>query len=251
MASFLDKKLINELERKIKINFKDKLLLQRALTHKSFSNENTDLALRDNERLEFLGDSVLSIIISSYIFDNFPDYPEGELAKMRSVIVSEPSLAAVARNINLGKYILLGKGEDLSGGRNRNSILADTIEALIGAIYLDKGIIIAGNFIIKHFKDKIEKVEKGEYIQDYKTILQEYIQKDSIAGPVYHVVREDGPDHHKLFTVQVRHREQLLGIGKGYSKKEAEQNAAKEALEGFKKISKDFKKSRIKKLRRV
>lgn len=110
MASLLDKKLINELERKIKINFKDKLLLQRALTHKSFSNENTDLALRDNERLEFLGDSVLSIIISSYIFDNFPDYPEGELAKMRSVIVSEPSLAAVARNINLGKYILLGKG---------------------------------------------------------------------------------------------------------------------------------------------
>lgn len=109
MASLLDKKLINELERKIKINFKDKLLLQRALTHKSFSNENTDLALRDNERLEFLGDSVLSIIISSYIFDNFPDYPEG-IGKMRSVIVSEPSLAAVARNINLGKYILLGKG---------------------------------------------------------------------------------------------------------------------------------------------
>ncbi|NLJ83629.1 MAG: ribonuclease III, partial [Halanaerobiaceae bacterium] len=137
MALLLDKELVRELEKKIEINFNDRLLLQRALTHKSFSNENTDLNLRNNERLEFLGDSVLSIVISSYIFEYFPDYPEGELAKMRSVIVSEPSLADLARKINLGKYILLGRGEDLSGGRDRNSILADTMEALIAAIYLD------------------------------------------------------------------------------------------------------------------
>ncbi|MFI5358852.1 MAG: ribonuclease III [Halanaerobiales bacterium] len=233
MALLLDEKLIQELEREIEIEFHDKLLLQRALTHKSFSNENTNLALRNNERLEFLGDSVLSIVISSYIFQNFPDYPEGELAKMRSVIVSEPSLADVARNINLGKYILLGRGEDLSGGRDRNSILADTMEAIIAAIYLDKGIEQARCFIIKHFKEKIEKVEKGEYIQDYKTILQEIIQKESLTGPVYDVIREDGPDHNKLFTVQVKHQGRLLGIGKGYSKKEAEQNAARVALESL------------------
>lgn len=233
MALLLDKELVRELEKKIEINFNDRLLLQRALTHKSFSNENTDLNLRNNERLEFLGDSVLSIVISSYIFEYFPDYPEGELAKMRSVIVSEPSLADLARKINLGKYILLGRGEDLSGGRDRNSILADTMEALIAAIYLDKGIEEARNFIIKYFKDKIDKVERGEYIKDYKTILQEIIQKKSLTGPVYDVIREDGPDHNKLFTVQVKHKDRLLGIGKGYSKKEAEQNAAKAALENL------------------
>lgn len=231
MVSLFDEKLIMGLEKKIRIKFKDRVILQRAMTHKSFSNENSSLALRDNERLEFLGDSVLSIIISTYIFDHFPDYPEGELAKMRSVIVSEPSLAFVARKLNLGKYILLGKGEELSGGRNRNSILADTMEALIAAIYLDKGIEEAGRFIIEQFEENIIKVEKGDYIQDYKTILQEIIQKDSINGPVYIVISEEGPDHNKLFTVQVKHEDQVLGTGKGYSKKEAEQNAAKAALE--------------------
>ncbi|MFP4015612.1 MAG: ribonuclease III [Halanaerobiales bacterium] len=230
MVSLYDKKLIRELENVIDLNFNDKLLLQRAITHKSFSNENTDLALRDNERLEFLGDSVLSIIISTYIFDHFPDYPEGELAKMRSVIVSEPILALKAREMKLGNYILLGKGEALSGGRKRDSILADAMEALIGSVYLDMGINKAKQFVISIFEEIIKDVEQGNYIQDYKTMLQELIQKDSINRPLYMVIKEEGPDHNKVFTVEVRHNDRVLGIGKGSSKKEAEQNAARLAL---------------------
>ncbi|MFW5981708.1 MAG: ribonuclease III [Halanaerobiaceae bacterium] len=223
--------LIIELQKKIDLEFNDKKLLQRAFTHKSFSNENIELNLRDNERLEFLGDSVLSVVISTYIFDHFPDYPEGELAKMRSVIVSEPVLAIKARSLNLGRYLLLGKGEELSGGRERESILADVVEALIAAIYLDMGIEIAQQFIIKLFEDIIIDVEQGNYIQDYKTILQEVIQKENLDRPLYLVVKEKGPDHNKIFTVEVRHKEKVLGKGIGSSKKEAEQNAAKLALE--------------------
>ncbi|NLM97049.1 MAG: ribonuclease III [Halanaerobiaceae bacterium] len=231
MVSLCTEKLLQELEKKINIEFSDKKILQRALTHKSFSNENSNLKLRDNERLEFLGDSVLSIVISTYIFDNFPDYPEGELAKMRSVIVSEPILAKIAREINLGKYLLLGRGEELSGGRNRDSILSDAMEALIAAIYLEKGIDKAREFIISLFEENIKEVEKGKYIHDYKTILQELIQKKSTDRPVYVVIDEKGPDHNKEFTVEVRHGDRKLGTGSGNSKKEAEQNAARVALE--------------------
>lgn len=231
MDSFFNEKLIMNLEKNINITFKNKMLLQRSMTHKSFSNENSHLSLRDNERLEFLGDSVLSIVISTYIFDNFPDYPEGELAKMRSVIVSEPILALKAREINLGDYLLLGKGEDLSGGRKRESILADSMEAIIGAVYLDCGIKKAEEFIIDLFETIIKEVEQGKYIQDFKTVLQEVIQQESINRPTYFVVDEKGPDHNKTFKVEVRHNNITLGSGQGSSKKEAEQNAAKVALE--------------------
>lgn len=236
MASLYTEELVLELEKKINIQFSDKMILQRSLTHKSFSNENSNLNLRDNERLEFLGDSVLSIVISTYIFDHFPDYPEGELAKMRSVIVSEPILAMVAREINLGKYILLGRGEELSGGRKRDSILSDTMEALIAAIYLDMGIEKAKEFIISLFEENIKGVEKGKYIQDYKTILQETIQKNSINRPLYVVIEEKGPDHNKEFTVEVKHEDKKMGIGRGTSKKEAEQNAARAALKKIGKL---------------
>ncbi len=238
MVSLYDKQLILDIENKIELKFSDKMLLQRAITHKSFSNENTKMALRDNERMEFLGDSVLSIIISTYIFDHFPDYPEGELAKMRSVIVSEPILALKAREINLGKYILLGKGEELSGGRKRDSILADTMEALMGAIYLDMGIKVATKFVLNIFKEVIEEVEQGKYLQDYKTMLQELIQKDSFSRPNYLVTDEEGPDHNKTFTVEVCHNDKVLGSGKGSSKKEAEQSAARIALKKLKKLNK-------------
>lgn len=231
MDSFFNEKLIMNLEKNINITFKNKMLLQRSMTHKSFSNENSHLLLRDNERLEFLGDSVLSIVISTYIFDNFPDYPEGELAKMRSVIVSEPILALKAREINLGDYLLLDKGEDLSGGRKRESILADSMEAIIGAVYLDCGIKKAEEFIIDLFETIIKEVEQGKYIQDFKTVLQEVIQQESINRPTYFVVDEKGPDHNKTFKVEVRHNNITLGSGQGSSKKEAEQNAAKVALE--------------------
>ncbi|MFW5991734.1 MAG: ribonuclease III [Halanaerobiaceae bacterium] len=231
MVQYFFSNIIKKFEKEIGIEFSQKKLLQRAITHKSFSNEKEQYNLKNNERLEFLGDSVLSIIISTYIFDNFPDYPEGELAKMRSVIVSEPILAIKARELNLGKYLLLGKGEEQTGGRDRDSIMADAMEALIAAVYLDRGFEFTSNYIIDLFKDTIKKVEKGKYIQDYKTMLQEIIQKKSINPPVYLVVEETGPDHNKEFKIEVKHNKELLGIGTGKSKKEAEQDAARTALE--------------------
>jgi ribonuclease III len=224
--------LINnhELENKLNITFKDKGLLQQALIHKSFVNENVGTDLRNNERLEFLGDAILSISISTHIFYHFPDYPEGELAKMRAVIVSEPSLASRARELDIGKYLLLGKGEEISGGRDRDSILADAMEALFAAIYLDQGFEPAKNFIINLFRGIINKVVAGDYIKDYKTILQEILQKDGSSGPNYSVIDEKGPDHNKRFLVKVFHQDKMIGKGEGFSKKEAEQEAARSAL---------------------
>lgn len=236
MSQIIDEKLIVRLENKIDINFTDKTILQRAITHKSFKNENINLDLRDNERLEFLGDSVLSIIISTYIFHNFPDYPEGELAKMRSVIVSEPILALKSREIGLGQFLFLGKGEELTGGRERDSILADAMEALLGAIYLDQGFAITSKFLIDNFENIILDIEKGNYINDYKTILQEFLQQNSIERPVYHVLEETGPDHNKQFTIEVTHLKKSLGDGIGSSKKDAEQNAARKALQNLGKL---------------
>ncbi|MCF8008848.1 MAG: ribonuclease III [Halanaerobiales bacterium] len=231
MVEKLTEKKVAELEDKLNIKFDNKRLIIRALTHKSFANENTDLKIKDNERLEFLGDSVLSLSISTYIFNKYDNYKEGKLAKIRSVIVSAPVLAEKASDLNLGKYLLLGKGEELSGGRNRDSILADTMEAILGAIYLDKGFDFVFEFIINSFKHYIFEVDNGNYIQDYKTMLQEVIQKNSNERPVYEVVKEKGPDHDKKFYVVVFFNEKELGFGKGKSKKEAEQEAAKHALE--------------------
>jgi ribonuclease-3 len=236
MDLLYDKGLIKRLENKIGLTFRDKALLQRAITHKSFSNENKHLNYRNNERLEFLGDSVLSIVISTYIFDNFPDYPEGELAKMRSVIVSEPILAQKARELELGQFLLLGKGEELTGGRKRDSLLANAMEALIGAIYLDLGFAVTTEFLIRLFKDIISDVEKGNYIQDFKTILQETFQQKGNERPVYRIINEIGPDHNKQFEVEIVYDEKVLGIGKGSSKKEAEQQAARTVLKKLGKL---------------
>lgn len=230
MTGYFSDNKLEELESKLNIKFSNKKLLRRALTHKSFANENTNLKIKDNERLEFLGDSVLSLSISTYIFNKYDDYKEGKLAKIRSVIVSAPVLAEKALELNLGKFLLLGKGEELSGGRNRDSILADTMEAILGAIYLDKGFDFAFEFIISNFKSFIFEVDNGNYIQDYKTMLQEVIQKNSKEGPEYVVVKEKGPDHNKEFYVTVNFEDRELGFGKGKSKKEAEQEAAKHAL---------------------
>ncbi len=227
---FIKEKKMTELEEKIDVQFDDKYLLQRALTHKSFPNENRYLDLKDNERLEFLGDSVLSISISTYIFKKFPDHPEGELAKMRAVLVSAPVLAQMARDLDLGEYLLLGKGEEMTGGRERDSILADTMEAIFGAVYLDQGFAVACRIIIDIFSNDIKNAAQGKHIQDYKTMLQEIIQKDGSDRPDYEVIQEKGPDHNKTFIVEVKLRENNLGSGQGSSKKEAEQEAAKVAL---------------------
>jgi|SRR5690554_387118 len=236
MTSLLDRNLVNNFEKKININFKDKKLLQKALIHKSFSNEIKDLNYSNNERLEFLGDSVLNITISTYIFKNFPDCPEGELAKIRSVIVSETILARKALKLKLGEFLILGKGEEATGGRERSSILADTMEAIIGAIYLDQGFENAFSFVINLFNDTIKEVKNGNYIQDFKTIIQEIIQQKYDVGPVYQLVNSTGPDHNKKFEVSVSYNNTVLGCGTGFSKKEAEQNAAKNALKKLGKI---------------
>jgi ribonuclease-3 len=225
---------LDELQEKIGVYFNDLGLLRKALTHKSYANENQNLNLKDNERLEFLGDSVLDIVISEYMFNRYPDYPEGELAKMRAVVVSAPILANKSRKLDLGKYLLLGKGEEMTGGRSRSSILADAFEGLVGSIYLDRDLKVARRFILDLMKSDIDSVEAGEHIKDYKTILQEKIQQASNSRPEYAVIEEEGPDHSKLFTVQVRYDAKPLGQGTGSSKKEAQQEAAKSALEKLK-----------------
>src|SRR6056297_2492385 len=183
MRELFNKSKILEFEKSLDLDFKNKFLVQRALTHKSYPNENRRLNLKDNERLEFLGDSVLSLSVSTYIFNKFSDFPEGELAKMRAVIVSAPILAEVAKRIELGQFLFLGKGEEMTGGRERDSILADTMEAIFGALYLDKGFKAASQLIIKLFAEDIEYAAEGKHIQDYKTMLQEVVQKDGNDRP--------------------------------------------------------------------
>ena len=227
----MNKQKLLELQKKIEIEFDDLELLKRALTHKSYANERRNQSLKDNERLEFLGDAVLDLIVNQYLFLNYPDSPEGELAQIRSVVVSALTLAEKGREIDLGSYLLLGKGEEATGGRERNSILADAFEALIGSIYLDQGLEIAQTFILDLLIPNIKMVEQGNHIQDYKTLLQELLQKNSDHRPQYQVIKEEGPDHNKSFTVQVKFKDDILGVGTGSSKKRAQQSAAKEAID--------------------
>jgi len=223
--------LLSEIQKKIGYKFENHELLNWALTHSSYANEHKKYNITYNERLEFLGDSVLGLIVSDYIFTKYPDYPEGELTKLRATVVCEPSLAFLAKKINLGKYLLLGKGEEVTGGRERVSILADAYEALIGAIYLDGKFISARKFVLEHFNTIIEKaIIGGELFTDYKTQLQEELQKKTKSKIEYKVVHEEGPDHNKIFHTEVIVKNKVLGKGIGKSKKEAEQNAAKRAL---------------------
>ncbi|MFZ5966347.1 MAG: ribonuclease III [Bacillota bacterium] len=222
--------LLKELEEKFNYHFQNIKILNESLTHSSYANENKKRKIKYNERLEFLGDSVLSIVISDYIYNHLNTSQEGELTKIRASIVCEPSLAACATRLSLGKYILLGKGEEITGGRERVSILADTFEAIIGALYLDGGLVEARKFILNSLRSTIEDAIHGKIFQDYKTSLQELVQSENGERISYEVINEEGPDHNKVFHVQVKVGEQILGKGSGKSKKEAEQHAAKEAL---------------------
>lgn len=228
--SNISKYNIDEIEKRIGYNFKDHNLLMTALTHSSYANESRN-NISDNERLEFLGDSVLGLVIADYLYKVFAQYKEGDLTKIRASIVSEGSLAEIARSIELGEFLYLGKGEANTGGRNRDSILADAVEAIIGAVYLEGGINQASELIIRLFTPVIKQSFEGKGFQDYKTQLQEVLQKNSDKEINYHVIEENGPDHNKEFVVEVHHNGQAIGTGKGKSKKEAEQQAAKEALE--------------------
>jgi len=215
-------------------DFKNMELIDIALTHSSFAHEARDGITKNNERLEFLGDAVLELVISSFIFKNFTELPEGELTKLRASVVCETSLSKISRRLKVGNYIKLGKGEENTGGRERDSILADTFEAIIGAIYLDGGISEAEKFIISNMKDSIFEMKDSFKMNDCKTYLQELIQKNSKSPIEYDVIDEIGPAHNKKFIVHVVHDNLVLGSGEGKSKKEAEQNAAYNAIKKIK-----------------
>lgn len=219
----------SKIEEKIYYTFHDKDLLREALTHKSYSNEHR--LLYSNERLEFLGDAVLSLIISDYLIRKFPDSLEGDLSKLRAMVVNETTLSIIAKRINIGKDLFLGKGEDQTGGREKPSILSDAIEALIAAIYLDGGIDNASSFVNRFFHEEIRNYISKGLSYDFKTALQEYCQGRFGILPRYHVSKESGPDHKKVFEVRLFIKDEPYGTGIGKTKKEAEQRAAREALE--------------------
>lgn len=222
---------MTEAEKKIGYEFKDKALLKRALTHSSYANENHT---RDNERLEFLGDSVLSIIISDYIFKKMQDVAEGDLSKFRATLVCEGSLAEVAKKISLSELVFLGRGEDLTGGRKRPSVISDAFEAVLGAIYLDAGIETAKKWLLNLMLDRIELVLAGGLYSDYKTTLQELVQRDGKSSVSYTTIKESGFEHQRRFTVQVEINGVPKEIASGHSKKDAEQKAAKLLIEKLK-----------------
>lgn len=222
---------IHEFEGIIDYKFNNIKVLENSLTHSSYSNEDKAYNKINNERLEFLGDAVLSISVSRFIYDEFPDYPEGELTKLRARVVCEDTLSLVAENLNIGKYLLLGKGEEASGGRERKSILADALEAVIAAIYLDGGYKEAEKFVLDNLTDYIRAAVKRKIVSDFKSYLQEYYQGKSQSCKIrYIVTKEEGPEHEKVFHVNAVVNKKVVGKGVGKNKKIAEQNAAKDAL---------------------
>lgn len=221
-------------EKILKYNFKNKDLLVLALTHSSYTNENKKDIYMSNERLEFLGDSVLSVVISEFLYTTHKEMSEGDMSKLRALIVCESSLAKVAREISLDSFLLLGKGEEITGGRNRDSILSDAFEAVLGAMYLDSGIENVKTFILDVTKEIVRDVLNGDIVFDYKTKLQEIVQHDGVLELSYNIIEERGPDHNKEFVANVVVNGEVKGSGIGKTKKDAEQHAAKKALEGIK-----------------
>src|SRR5690554_1017403 len=221
--------LLGELSKVLAYDFKDKDLIKTAITHTSFANEARG-RVDHNERLEFLGDSVLSLSVSEFIYKTYPKLPEGSMTKLRAGVVSEFTLAKIAKSIGLGKYLRLGKGEQINGGRHRDSILADAFEAIIAAIYLDGGLEPAKEFVIRQLADSIKNLSKSDGSWDSKTLLQELLQVSNKADIRYEIIAEDGPDHNKSFTAQISNNGKIIGTGQGKSKKEAEQMAAYNAL---------------------
>ncbi|MCI9123550.1 MAG: ribonuclease III [Eubacterium sp.] len=216
-----------EFQQVIGYEFKQAGLLIQALTHSSYANEKRMKKHSDNERLEFLGDAVLEIISSEFLYRQFPDLPEGELTKMRASLVCEATLADSTKEMHLGDYLLLGKGEDHTGGRKRKSILSDALEAVIGAIYLDGGFASAKEFVFQYI---LTDIAHKQLFYDSKTILQETVQARGMGAPLYELVLETGPDHDKLFQVELYIDQKKVSTGKGHTKKSAEQEAAYHAL---------------------
>jgi len=226
-------KALKALQKKIHYRFKSFGLLDQGLRHKSFVHEELEAGGKDNERLEFLGDAVLDLVISHLIMERHPDYPEGSLSRLRAAVVNQARLAEIARELTLGEYLLLGKGEEMTGGREKTSILAASLEALLAVVFLDGGYKKAYGVISQLFSAHLEMAEKEGFSQDFKTKLQEVSQETLKAMPRYLLVKEFGPDHDKVFGVKVLIQEKVVGVGAGKSKKEAEQRAAKRTLKNL------------------
>jgi len=227
-------KQIKELERRLKYKFRKKTLLNQALSHRSYIRESRGREIfQANEELEFLGDAVLGLIVSEYFYQHYPHSGEGNLSRLRANIVNRDVLYPKALELNLGKFLLISRSEEKSGGRRRAGLLADGLEALIGAVYLDGGWQKARRFILNHFREELEKAGEPQYFRDYKSLLQEFIQRKHKTIPHYKVVSTEGPDHKKVFSVSVQLKGEIYGRGKGLSKKEAEQEAAKSALKNL------------------
>ena len=215
-----------DLEHKLNYYFNDRNLLKNALLHKSLGNERKEYKNQNNERLELLGDAVLDLIVAEYLYKNYKNASEGTIAKLKAMIVSEPILAKISRQIGVGKFLMLSRGEVMSGGRNRESILADSFEAILGAVYIDSNLDEARIFALSHIKQYIDHIEENEDILDFKSILQEYVQKEFKTVPTYELVAERGPDHMKEFEIQVivgNYKEKAVAR----NKKKAEQLSAK------------------------
>jgi len=226
---------LDEIQRRIEYRFRQPRLLLEALTHRSYLNEARGARESDNERLEFLGDAVLDLVVSEYLLHAFPESAEGDLSKLRARLVSERTLARVAKKIGLGEPLRLGRGETKTEGRSKPSILADALEAVFAGVYLDGGLEAAATCVKSVFSDELDSCDRSLAKGDFKTDLQELCQRAFELLPQYRTVRETGPDHEKLFEVQILIRGECHGVGVGKSKKEAEQMAAKEALEQLKK----------------
>ncbi len=227
--------MYKKLQEQIGYKFKNVKNLEGAFIHSSYANESKD-GIISNERIEFLGDAVLELCISSYLYNKFPDWPEGDLTRLRASTVCEGTLSKKARKLDLGSYIKLSKGEKNTGGNERDSILADCFESIIGAIYLDGGIEESIKFVEKFLGDEVEKLKYTYKISDYKSYLQEIIQEESLEPIIYNITSEWGPAHNKLFEVVVSHNKIKLGTGVGRTKKEAEQKSALEAIKKLGKI---------------
>jgi ribonuclease-3 len=221
----------DNLQHNIGIAFNDLSLLQQAFQHASFVNENLDLNIPDNERLEFLGDAVLNFIVAELMLEEFPNSKEGELTILRTLLIREDTLALLSANLNLGEYLQLGKGEESSGGRERQSNLCDTFEALVGAIFLDQGLAAIKSFLLSQLNSKLDEIKAGDTAQNYKAKLQEFTQMEYKLLPSYHLVESSGPDHDKNFNVKVVLENKIIGTGSGKTKKAAEMEAARYACE--------------------
>lgn len=221
---------LKQLQKKLRYKFRKFHFLQEALTHTSYVNENPQAGLKSNETLEFLGDAVLGLVITEYLYKNFPSFSEGKLSILKSTLVSEQVLAELSKRLDLGEYLILGKGEDRGQIRMRQSVLSNALEAVMGGMYMDNGIKAVRKFIYRLYEDKLKETPKEEVLGSYKNRLQHYTQTEFGCIPVYEVISEKGPSHNRLYEITASFNGRVYGRGKGTSKKRAEQEAARSAL---------------------